>query len=194
MSAGNVYTATVVQVCNETRFANVLHFKQSAGGESPDPKADLAELIETGLIPSMIPALSEQWIPKCVHIRKLGLAGQDYFRLNFAATTGDVAGEALPTDLCVTLQMMTALLGRGSSGRVFLSGIPETVEEDNCITEAENNLIALMGNWLGEDQVGTDYTWRAGLLKPGNTLEPYVEHQTHNAITVLKSRKPEFAC
>jgi hypothetical protein len=194
MSAGNVYAATLVQTCNDTRFANVLHFKQSAGGESPDPKADLAELIETGLVPAMATGLSVQWVPKCVHIRKLGLAGQDYFRLNFAATTGDVAGEALPTDLCCNVQCLTALLGRGSSGRVFLSGIPETAEEDNCVNDAELALLANTSNWLSQDQVGTAYTWRAGLLKPGNTLEPFVEGQPHSAVTILKSRKPDFAC
>lgn len=194
MAAGQIFAASLVQACNDTRFANLIHFRQESGASTPDPKADLAELIEDGFIPVLKTALSVQWIPRCVHVRQVNLAGQDYFRRNFAAETGDLAGEALPTDVCAVLQMLTAALGRGSTGRLFLSGIAVSSEEDNCLTAAELVLLANVGNWLAADQNGTAYNWRAGILRSGGVFQPFVEGQPRSALTVLKSRKPDFAC
>jgi len=194
MAAGDIYACTIVQACNDTRFANLVHFRQESGSNSPDPKADLAELIEDGFIPQLKTTLSVQWIPRCVHVRQVGLAGQDFFRRNFAAETGDIIGEALPTDVCAVLQMLTAQLGRGSTGRLFLSGVAQSSEEDNCVTMTMLQTMANPGNWLAAQQAGTAHTWRAGLLRPGPVFQPFVEGQPRSALTVLKSRKPDFAC
>jgi len=194
MAAGNIYTVTVVQKVNDNRFANVLHFRQESGTDTPDPRADLLELIEDGLIPVMVPALSVQWVPVCAHVRRVGLAGQDYFRRIFAAETGDIAGEALPSDVAAVLALYTSTLGRGGIGRQFLSGIAQSSEEDNCLNQAAFDLCEVIGEWLGQNQAGTTYTWRAGLLKPGPTFAPFTDWETRTALTVVKSRKPSFAC
>lgn len=191
---GDKFRLTYVQACNDQRLANVVVFQQ-VGSDVNEPKKDLADAWLEIMAPLYAAALSEDWEDRCVAVRKVGLVGQDFFRVVATGDPGLVEKEALPNQSVVQITLQPDSLGRSANGRLFLSGIAITHEADNCITAAGQTLFQALGDALCSAIAATGgATFRAGVLDKLGTFKAYARANVRTALTTQASRRHKIDC
>jgi hypothetical protein len=193
VAQNSIYRLTYVQALNDVRFSNVIAFRQTSANSANDPRNDLADAF-VGLIGlELTSRLSDQWSERCVQIREVSVAGQDFWR-QLATQTGLDTGEPLPSEVCAQIKLFTDTPGRGNTGRMFFSGVPHVYEEDNCLTEY------YMGQWqplldlLTSELDDGGATFEPGLLKGNGSFLPFTSGVIKSALTVQRSRKQSVIC
>lgn len=194
MPDGDKYRLTYVQACNDQRYANVIVYQQ-VGSDVGEPKNDLATAFLEVVAPVFAAALSEQWEDRCVAVRKVGLIGQDFFRVSASGDPGEVEQEALPNQSVAQITLQPDSLGRSAAGRLFISGLPITYEADNCLTPdgvtALNEIVFKMVASLSG--AGTA-VFRAGVLDKNGVFRQYERGYVRTALTTQASRRHKIDC
>lgn len=193
MSLNSLYRLTYVQSQNDVRFANVIAFKQTSVSGSIDAKLSLANAFESDVEPGFAAALTDQWGSRCIQVRQLELPGQDFFRLATSGV-GTLTDEPLPSEVCAQIKFFTDNFGIGWTGRIFISGIPITGEEDNCLTSVQAGLVDSLGAVLTQEIADAGVTFRAGLYKGNGDFFPFIACAVKTALTVQRSRKQPISC
>jgi len=191
---GDKFRLTYVQACNDQRFANVIVYQQS-GSDVGEPKSDLANAFLEILASGYASALSEQWEDRCVAVRKIGLVGQDFFRVAATGDPGLVEEEALPNQSVAQITLQPDSLGRSAAGRVFISGLPISYEKDNCLTPtgvtALNEIGLLLCSVIGPPSYAS---FRAGVLDKNGVFRAYTRYNVRTALTTQASRRHKIDC
>ena len=188
MPQNDLFRATYVQACNDSRFANVIVFKQTSADGSSNTRSDLATAFLTQIADEFQLACVTNWKDLCIHVRQVGLAGQDYFRALGTHPTGDISDESLPNEICVCIQLKTAKAGRGAWGRLFVSGVAISFEEDNCIASPYVALYAAIGTALEGNITSGGTTFQAGMLDKNGVFWDYDDSKVETALTTQSSR------
>jgi len=191
---GDKFRLTYVQACNDQRFANVVVFQQ-VGSDVNEPKLDLANAWLEIIAPGYAAALSEQWEDRCVAVRKVGLVGQDFFRVAATGDPGLVEEESLPNQSVAQITLQPDSLGRSCNGRIFLSGVAVTHERDNCLSTAGLALFEALGALLIASINATGgATFRAGVLDKNGVFRAYARSNVRTALTTQASRRHKIDC
>lgn len=193
MAQNSIYRLTYVQALNDVRFSNVFCFKQTSGNGVNDPRKDLADGFVSTIEGQYEVLLSDQWVSRCIQIRDVAIAGQDFWR-QLTTGVGTDTAEPLPSEVCAQVKLFTAEAGVGYTGRAFLSGVPVDKEEDNCLTEAYMTNFSLLFDYLTGEMDEGGATFQPGLLKGDGNFYPYTDAVVKSALTVQRSRKQPIIC
>ena len=85
--------------------------------------------------------LSDDLILSRLYATKQDQAVSVWAELVDGESTGQIAGDSMPSATCLSIKFATNLMGRNYRGRNFISGIPTTVVTGNQVTAAFKNSV-----------------------------------------------------
>jgi hypothetical protein len=148
MAVNDIHQVVVRQLLHSQTILNVLHYRVSVDGGAATP-SDLATLITNNVIPQFKQCQSNELTHVDIVVQKIWpLPPFVPIFSAVAAGAGSIAQNSLPTSMTAVITKRTAFAGRKYRGRVFVCGVPITLELDSQITAAGlilyNNLAAVL--------------------------------------------------
>lgn len=95
---------------------------------------------------------------------------------SYTTEFGQVAGEGLPPHDAIVLSLYTGYPGRRVHGRLYLGGVPESLQDGGEITSAAQASVKNLGDWLigqfGEGGSSPNYWWGVYSRANGRVRQP----------------------
>lgn len=136
MPANDIYRASINTSVNGVNCLNVFHFNQNDADGAETPADSLKAAIETILLPTWVPLLSNDAVVDSVIVRRIWPTGDQPYVYALAGGTGTVAQEAEPANLAIVLSHYTSNHSRKGRGRTYIAGIPQTMIQGAIPTSA----------------------------------------------------------
>jgi hypothetical protein len=142
----NVYQSVLTWIGGDQLFQNVLHFHLTESGTaSPqDYAADLNQAIEDNIIPVWIVCIADTVELRSIKSKRV--SGTGGFNVIKLYAPGDVAGSGGSpmgnTCECAVLEFPVILSGKNVTGKIFMSGLPDSAVIANGFSSAFLTLAA----------------------------------------------------
>lgn len=183
MAVGELYRLAFNQQVHNVNIANVFHYEQT--GASSDDVPKLIQAFLDKMIPVWQLYMAPEWVPLCVKANRIKpTEGSARMGLIPSGNEGLAAGECMAANQCATISTYSAVYGKRTRGRHFISGASETFEVRNNHTQPAMTLLQAIGNLLVGELVGTvpDGTWQLAVYS--QTAE------TWEKVTAYEARSP----
>lgn len=196
MPQGDVYKLVFVQTVHNTRVTNVYHYQQTQPDGSADDQRDaLAEAFETNVASVYVSALAGDWDALCYEISKVGVTGQQFFRVLSGVGPGSALGDTINAAAVALVSLHQASGGKGKVGHAYITGWPEDYEWRNNLTEDGLTAIDTIGDSLIGAITAQGTTFTAGVVeKLGGLFKPWVVSDVRIPLTKLRPRRQSTRC
>jgi len=193
---GDLYRLSTRSSLYGVTCVNTFHYDNTVPPNSGTPEADLAERFTTSVLPAWVQCVSASFTIHCIEIVKIGAGvGTPYEKQITADNVGEMAAAALPANRVLCVSEYSGEFTRHGRGRHYFSGIPESQEVDNNVTEdlyelTENFAVIAAGELLGGAPGGT---YKRVVYSP--TLEqafPVVKIECSPQVRTLRGRTPRL--
>lgn len=150
---------------------SVFHYETLVPSVGGDEQEDINEGWFLNVLPTILNVQGEDFIWKCLSTSIVGPGSAVLFDKILSTTNvGTIAEDSLPPNKTYRATLYSAVLNHNGRGRKYLSGIPESWEDDNAIVlEAPPDN---PGTLLGNLQTVLGNTLPGGLF--GGTFKPVV--------------------
>lgn len=196
MPQGDVYQLTYVQSVNNTRVTNVYTYQQTTpDGAADDQRDALAEAFENVVAAQYQANLASGWEGLCYEISKVGVTGQQFFRVLATTDPGDQPGDAINSAAAALISLHQASGGRGRVSHAYITGWPEDYEWRNNLTEDGLTAIDLIGDSLIGEITAQGASFQAGIIPKGSaSFTPFVVSDVRIPLTKLRPRRQSTRC
>jgi hypothetical protein len=148
MAVNDIYRVTVQQTLHSQMILNTLYYRESVGGVGGG-SADLAARVANLIVPLMKAVQSNELTHNAVVVQKIFPAPPTVPATDTsAAGAATVASNSLPTSVASVITKRTAFAGRKYRGRVFLSGVPASSEDDSKVAAGAVAALNALGTIL----------------------------------------------
>lgn len=196
MAQNDIWRATMIQSVNNERIANVFFYEQQSSDSGLDPRQDLGDGLEATINPLMVTNLGTGWKALCYEITKVGVPGQQAFRVLSAGAPGVRLGIPLNAGTVATIAQFTATGSYRGTGRTFISGLTDEQINRNNLSAAGLTEVDIIGDALIQPLVQNGVTFQMGrynkLWVP--PFDPWILSDVRVPTTKLRSRRQSLAC
>lgn len=192
MSINDVYQAVIGMNVKGQKIANVLHFEQTSGDGVITPNHDLCLAIQEDLLPTYQLTTSNDLSFESIRAHKISPAIGGTYVLPIAVL-GLIAQDTLPPNGNVVATLYSDNLTRQGRGRIFISGVPDTVSGDGRLNSAAvGTYVTFLDLLMGTIQAAAGATFRAGVWSTvGLAFHDFTSYQIRARINTLRSRRME---
>lgn len=183
MAVGELYRVSFNQQVYNVNVANVFHFEQTGAASEDVPQLIQAFLDTFVTLYQQYCAI--EWVPLCVKAQRiLPTEGSARLGLIPAGNEGLAPGECMPANQVGVISLYTALYGKKTRGRHFISGCSEDHETRNNHNSGGFSALQGISAALIAQLVATapDGTWQAAVFSPTDG--------THQQVTAEETRSP----
>lgn len=183
MAVGDLYRVSFNQQVHNVNVANVFHFEQT--GVSSDDVPQLIQAFLDTFVTLYQQYCAIEWRPLCVKAQRIKpTEGSARLGLIPLGNDGLALGECMPANQVGVISLYTALYGKKTRGRHFISGATEQWEVRNNHNNGGLVNLQMIADALVAQLVATvpDGTWQAAVYSQTDG--------TWQLVTAQESRSP----
>lgn len=196
MPQGDIYKLVFVQSVNNTRITNVFYYEQTQpDGAADDQRDALASAFETNVAQNYSDQLAAGWSGLCYEISKVGVTGQQFFRVLSGVPDGQQPGHTINAAATALISLHRAEGGKGKVGHTYITGWPEDYEHRNNLTQDGLTAIDIIGDSLVGEITAMGTGFKGGVVlaeSPG--FAEWVVSDTRVPLTKLRPRRQSTRC
>lgn len=196
MPQGDRYQLTYVQSVNNTRITNVYKYEQTTpDGTEDDQRTSLATAFEAIVASQYEANLAGGWEGLCYEIERIGITGQQFFRVLATTSPGAKLGDTINAAAAALVSLHRAEGGRGKVGHAYITGFPEDYENRNNLTSEGLAAIDLIGDSLVGLITADGVSFQAGqVLELDPFFSEWVVSDVRIPLTKLRPRRQSTRC
>jgi len=138
MATGDVYRAQINMQCGSTPTMNVLHLRELTGRGTNESGTENVVSIVSDFYNALKAQLAEGWRVISIRANQVHPASAqppDVTVFGGAESIeGAIVSDMVPSNAPLVISLYSSVVGRRGRGRIYLPGVPETMQDDGQIT------------------------------------------------------------
>lgn len=175
------------------KLINRRWFRQQDADGALSPEQALMDTYEAGILPQYQACCSDDLSFTGQRVRRiLPIEGGSF--VGNLAVAGTIIQDGLPPNSAMVITFYSSTLTKAGRGRMFVSGIPDTLQADGIADEAYQILLmALANQFMGAIGVGGgEPNFMAGVADNfGGGFAPFSKYEVRTYAHTLRSRRME---